>query len=358
MANTVVVLGAAYAGLGVAHSLLKYTKKDVKDLKVVLVAPTDKMYWNLASVRAVVPGQIADEKMFMDIAPGFKQYPTGSFEFIIGKATSIDPEGKLVTISTPGGEVKQGYTNLVIATGSRASGDFPWKSSLEGSEKTKELLHAYQQKVKAARSIVVAGAGPTGTETTAELAFEYKDKEITLVTAGSTVLAGLPPSVTKFADNQLRNMKVKILTDTKIVGDKVLENGATELTLSNGEKIMTELYLPTVGVIPNTEFVPKAFLNERGDVVVDEYLRVKNAKDIWAAGDVVDVQPSQMMYAANQSKALAKNLDHVLKGQQPVVYKTDGSPMIAVSLGRSKGTGRSGNMRLPSLIVCRFFPSP
>lgn len=51
MANTVVVLGAAYAGLGVAHSLLKYTKKDVKDLKVVLVAPTDKLYWNLASVR-------------------------------------------------------------------------------------------------------------------------------------------------------------------------------------------------------------------------------------------------------------------------------------------------------------------
>lgn len=36
--------------------------------------------------------------------------------------------------------------------------------------------------MKAAKTIVVGGAGPTGVETAAEIGFEYgKDKEVTLV---------------------------------------------------------------------------------------------------------------------------------------------------------------------------------
>jgi hypothetical protein len=58
--------------------------------------------------------------------------------------------------------------------------------------------------------------------------------------------------------------------------------------------------------------------------------------------------------AALQAKALAKNLDLVIRGQQPVLYATDGPPLIAVSLGRSKGTGHRGNMKFPSIIVCKL----
>lgn len=67
-------------------------------------------------------------------------------------------------------------------------GDVPWKASLEGYEKTKSLLHEYQNKVKAAKSIIIAGAGPTGVETAGEIAFEYgKGKEVTLVCAVSSI---------------------------------------------------------------------------------------------------------------------------------------------------------------------------
>ncbi|KAF4634453.1 hypothetical protein G7Y89_g3649 [Cudoniella acicularis] len=345
--TTIVVLGASFAGLGVAHSLLKTHK----DIKVVMIAPTAELYWNLASVRAIIPGQLSDDKLFKDVATGFKQYGPESFEFTLGTAIAIEPDEKRVNINTANGNHMLDYDHLVIATGSRASGDFPWKSSLEGSSQTKQLLHDFQGKVNAAKSIVIAGAGPTGVETSAEIAFEYKDKEITLINAGKTVLVGLPPSVIKFAENTLKSMNIKLVLDTKIVSDTVLENGSIELTLSNGEKLVTDLYLPTIGVTPNTEYVPKAFLNERGDVVVDEFLQVRGTTNIWAAGDVVDCQPSQMTYATNQAKALAKNLDRVLKGQKPVVYKTDGSPMLAVTLGRSKGTGRFGNMKLPSFVI-------
>lgn len=38
MVKTVVVLGAAYGGLAVAHRLLKYTRQTEEDLRVILVS--------------------------------------------------------------------------------------------------------------------------------------------------------------------------------------------------------------------------------------------------------------------------------------------------------------------------------
>ena len=52
MVKTVVVLGASYAGLAVAHRLLKYTRPQEKDLKVVLVSKVSKA-WFLGIRRGV-----------------------------------------------------------------------------------------------------------------------------------------------------------------------------------------------------------------------------------------------------------------------------------------------------------------
>lgn len=38
MTKTVVILGGAFAGVQIAHRLLKYTQPHVKDLKVILVS--------------------------------------------------------------------------------------------------------------------------------------------------------------------------------------------------------------------------------------------------------------------------------------------------------------------------------
>jgi NADH dehydrogenase FAD-containing subunit len=38
MAQTIVVLGGSFAGIQIAHRLVKNTRKSVKDLKVILVS--------------------------------------------------------------------------------------------------------------------------------------------------------------------------------------------------------------------------------------------------------------------------------------------------------------------------------
>ena len=180
MAKTILILGASFTGLKVAHSLLKSTLPVVKDLKVILVSPTTHAYFNLAAPRAIVPGQIPDEKVLAPIEPAFSKYPSSSFEFVIGSAQSVDSTGKRVEIETESGIRTVAYDTLVVTTGSN-TGSMPWKA--HGSHKEfLDLLHGTQDKVKKAKTIVVGGAGVTGVETAGELGFEYgKTKEITLV---------------------------------------------------------------------------------------------------------------------------------------------------------------------------------
>jgi apoptosis-inducing factor 2 len=180
MAKTVLILGASYAGLKIAHHLLKNTLPAVKDLKVIIVSPTTHVFFNIAAPRAIIPGQIPDEKIVAPYEPAFSNYPSSSYEIVVGSATNVDPANKKVEIDTKSGVRTVAYDTLVVTTGSN-TGDMPWKAS--GShEQFLDTLHSTQEKVKKAKSIVVGGSGVTGVETAGELGFEYgKTKEITLV---------------------------------------------------------------------------------------------------------------------------------------------------------------------------------
>lgn len=168
----------------------------------------------------------------------------------------------------------------------------------------------------------------------------------------------------------MRELKVAIKLETKILGDAKMPGGRTELTLSDGQKIVTDLYLPTTGLIPNSSYVPHNLLNANGFVVVDEFLRVKGTTDVWAVGDVSSVQRPQFVNTDKQSVHVVKNIGLMMKGKELVRYSTDGGgmfppfyltmttnplltliAMLAVPLGRKAGTGHMGSMKLPSFMV-------
>jgi apoptosis-inducing factor 2 len=180
MARTVLILGASYAGLTIAHKLLKHTKRDERDLEIVLVNPSTHFYWNLASIRAIIPGVLEDQAIFQDIAGNF-DYATEGFEFVLGYADGVDVDKRTVSIAATSGQRIQKYDILVLATGSRAIGKVPWKAA--GSyEATRNALHETRDKVAVAKSIIIGGGGATGVELAGELGYEYGGKKkITLV---------------------------------------------------------------------------------------------------------------------------------------------------------------------------------
>lgn len=197
--KTILILGGSFAGVSTAHRILKQASKTGPAVKVILVSPNTHLYWNIAAPRALLPGQFTDDKIFQSIPDGFKQYSKDQFEHVVGFASNLDAANKKVKVSADveGHKLVKtvGYDFLIIGTGSRSKEfDDDVKAPFKGlgsTEVTKDALHEFQELVKKSKTIVVAGAGPTGVETAGELGYEYgKSKKIILVSFSALWMRG------------------------------------------------------------------------------------------------------------------------------------------------------------------------
>ncbi|TVY44282.1 Oxidoreductase [Lachnellula subtilissima] len=358
----IVILGASQAGIRTAHRILTRAEKAGKAgrVKLTLVSPNTHMYWNLASPRGLIPGQLTNEELFQPIAPGLKRYTDSEVKFVVGRAESLDFDSKTVTVSSASGNERLGYDILVLATGSSTKADVVFKGS-GSTEAVKDAVHAFQARVGKAKSIVVAGAGPTGVEFAGELAFVYgKEKKVTLLASKTVVFDEAPAHVSKIALKLLQDLNISIKLQARVTGTNELPDGRQEITLSDGETLIADMYVPAYGLVPNTSYVPARYMDARGYVVVDEYLKVKGAENAWAIGDVTDMEPSQLIYADQQSSYVAEAIISVLNNKHSAPYEINPTRMrfhfppyrmLGCSIGRNAGVGFQGTMELPPALI-------
>ncbi|KAL9568470.1 hypothetical protein ACKAV7_007403 [Fusarium commune] len=276
MTKTVVILGAGWAGLPLAHKLLKHTLPKVPDLKVILVPEQSLLLESLLTNQA-----------------GFNQYPSENFEFLLGKADGVDVESSTVhVISNENNRREITYDELVIATGSRLASDLPLKP-VGTHQETISAWKQLQGEVGDSKSIVIAGGGATGTEVAGELAARYgSSKSITLV-SGEQPLEGALDSVRASISRDLKTLGVKLIYNARVTESKRSERGqGAEVHLSNGSTLTTDLYLPLHGIKLNTSFVPPSFLDTGGNIKLDEKMKIAGTKNIWGIGDVGNIDPS------------------------------------------------------------------
>ncbi|TQS33700.1 hypothetical protein Golomagni_05944, partial [Golovinomyces magnicellulatus] len=210
--KTIVILGAGWTGLPLAHKLLKYTLPKTP-IQVILVSPNSHFFWNVAATRGIIAGEIPDDKLFLPIEPAFQQYPTQSFRFILGKATEINDANNCASIEKNDGSHEEvRFDHLVIATGSRVAGDIPLKP-IGDHVSTLNAWHRLQKSIDEAKSIVIAGAGATAVEIAGELAVKHPNKTITLVCSSDNLLShqqGVIPSVQTATRQSLESLGVQI----------------------------------------------------------------------------------------------------------------------------------------------------
>ena len=186
-------------------------------------------------------------------------------------------------------------------------------------------------------TFVVVGAGYTGTEVTAQGQLmttriaktmpNLAGQQIRwmLLDTAPRVLAQLDPHLSKAADRVLRRRGVEVLT-----GQSVTKAGDGYVQLSTGEKLSTRSLIWCVGVRADPLVDGLDLDTNRGRLVVDEFMAVPGAPDIYACGDCAAVpdltRPGQVcgmtaQHAQRQGKQVARNVAATLGKGKAEPYK-------------------------------------
>lgn len=350
--KNIVVLGASFAGLPMTHYLIKHLPEEYT---ITLVSPSTHLYWNIAAPRAIVDPELlgkGKDDLFIPILPAFEKYPSGRFTFVQGKAVSTSPETNTVTVQTinESMDVKQvniEYLHLIVATGSStAGGDWAFKAAGSGTDvATRAALGSTRDKIAAANRIVISGAGATGCELAGEIGSKYhkSGKHVTLLSSASGLLPAAPPSVGKAAEGHLTKMGVEVRNNVKVTSE-TKKGDVTELVLSTGETIETDLHIATWGLVPNTSFMPKDLLDGSGWIVTDKYLKTPTHSNIWALGDVTHWGNRGIGAVAEHYKSVSTNVLAAITGKDESSfneYKHKDDLALIVPLGPwfGRGTG-------------------
>lgn len=382
--RNIVILGASYAGLSAAHYFLKHIHPSLPTsdaaYHVYLVNPSTHFYHRVAAPRASVSFELMpNSKTFHEIAKNFKQYKSDVFTFLQGKATALDTAQRTVTVqhtgTSQGEETVLLYHALILATGTKAHAP---NLSLQGGvhEEVIDALSDMHKKLKNAKSVIVAGGGPSGVEISGEIG-EYLNgaagwfakkpanpkATVTLLSGSEKLLPVLRPALAKQAEVYLARVGVDVLYNARMESTETLADGRTRVTLGNGKVLECDVYIPTMGVTPMTEYLPQELLTEGGYVKTNEAtLRVDEAGPrVYAVGDVgsytrggimdiYDAVPVVMTNVKRDLLAAHKDLNAKPTGGDRK-YKKNTSETQLVPCGLSKGVGAFNGNRLPTLMV-------
>lgn len=382
MAKNIVVLGGSWGGISTAHNILKHTLPNLPSgYKVVLVTPSRTIFGRPAAPRALIDDSYFDQKkLFVDIPSVFAQYSKDNFEFMQGAATAVDHTTRHVSIALSDGiQQTVEFYALVVATGAQTPSPL---LSLSPEETT---LRARWAEIRAAlptaKTIVIAGGGPTGVETAGELGEHLNGRagwfastlanpkvNVTLVAKGQQILPYLPPNLAATGETLLGKVGVTVIKNAEVSSVSPEDSGTTAIatkttvTLSSGKELEADIYIPAMGFTPNSYFMDKSFLESDGRITTNaSSLRVDAAGPrIYALGDVSSAARASILNVTAQIPVLSANLKRDLllastnKNQaipEDRVYKEGLKTTQLVAIGHSKGLGMANGYNLPSLMV-------
>ncbi|XP_034702963.1 ferroptosis suppressor protein 1-like [Vitis riparia] len=326
----VVILGGGIAGSLLAKSL--QFRADI-----FLVDPKEYFEIPWASLRAMVEPSFAERTVI-----NHSDYLTNG-QLVVSTAVNIR-DNEVLTSS--GQWIAYDY--LVIATG-----------HLDHVPKTRtERLEQYQaesEKIKSANSILIVGGGPTGVELAGEIVVDFPDKKVTLVHRGSRLLEFIGAKASKKALDWLTSKKVEVLLNQSV--DINTASDGTYQT-SGGETIRADCHFVCTGKPIGSSWLKDTILKDNldghGKLVVDDNLRVRGLKNVFAIGDITAIPEIQQGYLAQRHAVVAaKNIKMLMSGEKETKLATykPGSAIAIVSLGR-----RDAVAQLPFATICGCIP--
>jgi len=333
----IVVAGAGYAGL---HTALRLTARLRNDPGVELIlVDRDDYHQLLTELPRVAGGTRAASAVRIPL----QDVLADRVRFLRTEISGFDLAGR--RLRTGDGPV--GWRRLVLALGSRPN-DFAIPGlteralSLYSARDAERVWAAVSAALTAAAAatdpgeqrrlatVVVGGGGATGVELAGELAEILPEEAsshglasgrpaVRLVEAGPTILAGSSPQLIGKATRTLADLGVQVRTNAAIAA--ATQEG---FRLSDGELVEGGVFVWAGGVkAPGLVADSGLPTGHNGRVKVDQYLRVLDHPEIYAAGDLASVTdprtghvlPPLAQVALEEGETVARNLDAELKGQ-------------------------------------------
>jgi NADH:ubiquinone reductase (H+-translocating) len=344
--HRVVIVGAGFAGFNAAREL---ARRAGATTEIVVINSSD--YFLYLPLMPQVAGGVLEPRHITVSLPRRLRH----IRFILGTVQHVDPAKKVVSWASPdGGSGECGYDRVILTAGSVnkllpipgvAEYAHGFRTIAEASylrdNVTRQLELAQAATDPAERqarcTFVVVGAGYTGTEVTAygQLLTARLARQMPglagqpirwmLLDTAPRLLPELDPRLSRTADRVLRRRGVEVRT-----GQSVTEAMTDSVHLSTGENVPTRSLIWCVGVRGDPMVDDLDLETSKGRLVVDEYMAVPGAPDIYACGDcaaVPDVtRPGQVcgmtaQHAQRQGRQVARNVAASLGAGTAAPYK-------------------------------------
>jgi len=207
------------------------------------------------------------------------------------EVVSIDREMKSVVVKNlqTGEEYKESYDKLILSPGAEPvmpgiavkSDRVLTLRNIPDTYKIKNYIET-----KGPRSAVIVGGGYIGIEMAENL--KRAGLEVTIVEMLDQVIAPLDYDMACDVHRHIIQNGVKLMLSETVTNVKEDDSGLT--VMLGGGEIRADLLIMAVGVRPESGIAKNAGLkvNERGGIVVDEYMRTSD-EDIFAVGDAVEI---------------------------------------------------------------------
>ena len=301
------IVGASAAGIAAVEAIRKVDQTGA----IVVITEEACAHYSRPMISDLVSGKADVQKMNCKTDDFWK---INNAETRIGKkAVSLNLTEK--TVNLEDGE-KIVYEKLLLATGGK-----PFVPKMDGQEKDgvftfTNLSDAQRLADKIdnihAKSAVVIGAGLIGISVTEALV--KRGLKVTVVELQESILSLLlDVKSSDIVEVIIRKAGVDFATGQtvqKIVGKPENDDAVGGVILTKGEKVICDLVIVAIGVVPRTELVTGTAVKINRGIVVDNMMQT-NVPDVYASGDVAEAYD----FIMNQNRLLPLWPLAVLEGQ-------------------------------------------
>ena len=376
MQYDVLIIGGGFGGAFAARELERRLRH--RPERVLLVAPDNFLLFS----------PLLPEAASGTIEPRHAVIPLREFlhrtELVVGTIEALDIDARTAELVVASGDrTSIAFRTCVIAPGSTPV-VFPIPGLVDHAVAFRDLADAIWLRNNVLAQLESANAEPDATRRRALLTFTFigggyagvealteleslardalrmypqlraGDMRWVLIEAQPTLLPGISPPLARYTEKSMRKRGIEVYTETQLAScvDSVVTLNRSDIAPYRSQTIVW-----TAGQRPSP-FVAQLGLplDERGRVVVDEYL-APGVTNIYVVGDAASVpdpdgdrSPPTAQHALRQGRIAAINAaaDLGIGERRPFRYRNRG---LAVTMGRWRGTAQVKKLRFTGPIA-------